>query len=216
MPSPKILEKKKKVVEQLVVELRDAKSIVFSNYQGLTVAQDTEMRAAFRKENLQYKVIKNTISVRALEQLGITGFENELVGPTALAWSNDDVVLAPRLVKKYADQFKKTEIKGGIVDGGRVDLPTITALANIPSLEVLYGQLVSSLIFPVTSLAMTLSSMAKKAEEMGAATVAELAAGKAEAKAPEAPAAADEAVAPEAAPEAAAEEAPAAEAAPEA
>lgn len=193
MPSPKILEAKKQIVEDLANELRDAKSIVLSNYQGLTVAQDTEMRTAFRKEALNYRVVKNTISIRALEALGLTGFEEELTGPTALAWSKEDVVLAPRLVKKYADQFKKTSIKAGVVDGKKADMNTMNALASIPSMEVLYGQLVSSLIFPVTSLAMTLNAMAKKMEENGAATVADLVSGAAPAKVEEvAPAEAEE------------------------
>ncbi len=203
MPSPKILEAKKQIVEDLANELRDAKSIVLSNYQGLTVAQDTEMRTAFRKEALNYRVVKNTISIRALEALGLTGFEKELTGPTALAWSTEDVVLAPRLVKKYADQFKKTSIKAGVVDGQKADMNTMNALASIPSLEVLYGQLVSSLIFPITSLAMTLNSMAKKMEENGAATVADLVSGAT-------PATAEEAAAPVEAAPAPAEEAPAA------
>lgn len=197
MPSPKILEAKKQIVEDLANELRDAKSIVLSNYQGLTVAQDTEMRTAFRKEALNYRVVKNTISIRALEALGLTGFEEELTGPTALAWSKEDVVLAPRLVKKYADQFKKTSIKAGVVDGKKADMNTMNALASIPSMEVLYGQLVSSLIFPVTSLAMTLNAMAKKMEENGAATVADLVSGAAPAKVEEAaPAEAVETAAP--------------------
>lgn len=200
MPSDKILAAKKKIVADLAAELADAKSIVFSKYQGLTVAQDTEMRTAFRKENLKYHVVKNTISVRALEKIGITGLEEELKGPTALVWSNDDVVMAPRMVKKFVDQFKKISIKGGVVEGAKSDLDTINALANIPSQETLYGQLVSALIFPVTSLAMTLSAMSKKAEEAGIENVADL---KAEAAAP-----AEEAPAAEAAP---AEEAPAAE-----
>lgn len=175
MPSKKILAAKKKVVENLAGELAEAKSIVLSNYQGLTVAQDTEMRTAFRKENLQYHVVKNSISVRALEKIGITGLEEELKGPTALVWSTEDIVLAPRMVKKYVDEFKKKiSIKGGIVEGAKSDLDTINALANIPSMEVLYGQLVSAMIFPITSLAMTLSSMSKKAEENGVENVAEL------------------------------------------
>lgn len=211
MPSPKILEAKKQIVEDLANELRDAKSIVLSNYQGLTVAQDTEMRTAFRKEALNYRVVKNTISIRALEALGLTGFEEELTGPTALAWSKEDVVLAPRLVKKYADQFKKTSIKAGVVDGKKADMNTMNALASIPSMEVLYGQLVSSLIFPVTSLAMTLNAMAKKMEENGAATIADLVSGAVPAKVEEAaPAEAEETAVPAEKAAEPAEEAPAA------
>ena len=223
MPSAEILKEKQAIVEELANDLSEAKSIVFSAYQGLTVDQDTQMRSAFRKENLKYRVVKNTISTLALEKIGITGLEDVLKGPTALAWSVDDVVMAPRMVKKFVDEFKKTEIKGGIVEGKVSDLDTINALANIPPQEVLYGQLVSALIFPVTSLAMTLNAMAKKAEEENVENVADLvveskpaedapAEEKAEASAEEAPAEAKaEASAEESAPEAKAEEAAPAE-----
>lgn len=188
MPSQKILEQKAAKVEALAAELKDAKSIVISDYQGLTVAQDTEMRKAFRAEQVVYRVYKNSISKRALEKIGVTDLEAELNGPTALAWSTEDVVAAPRLVKKYADQFKKTQIKGGIVDGEKQDLETIKALAEIPSTEILYGRLVSTLIFPVTALAMTLNALAKKAEESGSDQVSSLvAAAAAEEKPAEAP-----------------------------
>lgn len=193
MPSDKILAKKQAAVELLVEDLKSAESVVFSEYQGLTVDQDTQMRHAFREGNLNYRVVKNTQLLRAFEELGVTGLDEILTGPTAIAWSNDDITMAPRLVKKYVDDFKKMKIKGGVIEGALAPLETITALSNIPSLEVLYGQLVSSLIFPVTSLAMTLGAMAKKAEENGLENVKDLAV--------------------EAAP--AAEEAPAAETAPE-
>lgn len=174
MPSQKILAKKQQIVKDLAAELKDAKSIVVSNYQGLDVAQDTEMRRAFREAGLQYKVIKNTIALRALESIGITGMEDVLVGPTALAYSKDDIVLAPSLVKKFADQFKKTEIKGGVVEGAKSDLQSINALASIPSLEVLQGQLAFTLLFPITRFAMTLNALAKKGEEQGVDNVAAL------------------------------------------
>lgn len=193
MPSDKILAKKQAAVELLVEDLKSAESVVFSEYQGLTVDQDTQMRHAFREGNLNYRVVKNTQLLRAFEELGVTGLDEILTGPTAIAWSNDDITMAPRLVKKYVDDFKKMKIKGGVIEGALAPLETITALSNIPSLEVLYGRLVSSLIFPVTSLAMTLGAMAKKAEENGLENVKDLAV--------------------EAAP--AAEEAPAAETAPE-
>lgn len=175
MPSKKILAKKQAFVKNLAQELEGAESVVFSNYQGLSVEQDTKMRRAFREENLYYRVVKNTQALRAFAQLGITGLEDILKGPTALAWSKEDVTLAPRLVKKFADEFRKTQIKGGILDGELSTLDTIIALANIPATEVLYGQLVSSMLFPITSLAMTLNALYEKATEEGKENVADMA-----------------------------------------
>ncbi|MDO5733642.1 MAG: 50S ribosomal protein L10 [Eubacteriales bacterium] len=211
MASQKILAKKKKLVKELADELKEAQSIVFTDYQGLTVAQDTEMRAAFRKEGVEYRVIKNNISRRALESLGIVPEGDELIGPTALAFSKDDIVIAPRLAKKYVDEFKKIKIKGGVVEGKLESLDLINQLASIPSQETLYGQLVSSLLFPITSLAMTLGAAAKACEEKGLEQVKDLVnedAASAKAEEPAADAEATEAQA-EAANEASEEDAPA-------
>jgi len=141
---------------------------------GLNVAQDTEMRTAYREAGVTYRVIKNTVISRAFDQLGIDGFTDELTGPTAIAFSTEDVVLAPKLTKQFADKIKKFEIKGGIMEGAKVDLDKIMQLASIPDQQTLYGQLVSGLIFPVTSLAMTLNALAEKAAEEGKENVADL------------------------------------------
>lgn len=174
MPSPKILEQKKQRVNRLADELKDAQSIVLADYMGLNVAQDTEMRTAYREAGVTYRVIKNTVISRAFDQLGIDGFTEELTGPTAIAFSTEDVVLAPKLTKQFADKIKKFEIKGGIMEGAKVDLDKIMQLASIPDHQTLYGQLVSGLIFPVTSLAMTLNALAEKAAEEGKENVADL------------------------------------------
>lgn len=177
MPAQKVLAKKQAQVASLAKELKDAQSIVFSNYQGLTVAQDTEMRAAFRKEGLNYKVVKNNIALRALQELGFSGLEETMKGPIALAYSNEDVVLAPRLVKQFVEKFKKTEIKGGIVENKLAELKTITALSQIPSTEELYGQFVCGMVYPIRSLAITLNLLAEKAAAAGVDTVGALASG---------------------------------------
>ena len=183
MPSVKILEQKKKVVKELRKELETAKSMVFTDYMGLNVAQDTEMRTAFRKEGLEYRVIKNTITTRVFDEMGLEDLKSILVGPTAVAYSSEDPILAPRLVVKYRDQFKKFSLKGGVMDGEIISNEEIEELANIPALPILHGRLVSTLLFPISSLAITLNLLAKKAEEAGAENVAELAA---DATAPEA------------------------------
>lgn len=186
MPSPRILEQKKQLVDALAAELKNAQSIVLNDYMGLNVAEDTEMRTAFRKAGVTYRVIKNTTILRAFEKLGITGFEEELKGPTALAFS-EDVVLAPKLSKEYAEKTKKMEIKGGAIEGAKVELAQIMQLASIPDVSTLHGQLVSGLIFPIRSLAMTLNALAEKAAEAGKENVADLLV-EGEAKAAEAPA----------------------------
>lgn len=205
MPSDKILKQKQAAVKALAEDIKGAESVVFSEYQGLTVEQDTAMRKAFREEGLDYRVVKNTALLRAFEALGIDNLEDVLVGPTAVAWSKEDITAAPRMLKKFVDEYKIIKIKGGVIDGAKAELETITALSEIPSVEVLYGKLVSSLLFPITSLAMTLNAIAKKGEETGKEQVADLV----EAKAAEEPAAeATEEAKPEEKPEETSEAAP--------
>jgi hypothetical protein len=99
MPSNKILEMKKAIVTGLADEFRQAQTMVFADYRGLTVAQDTELRTAMRKAGVKYKVIKNKLAVLAAQQAGIKGMEALFTGPTAVAYSNDDVVAPAKLVK---------------------------------------------------------------------------------------------------------------------
>ncbi len=174
MPSAKILKRKQQVVSDLANELKDAQSIVLTDYQGLTVAQDTEMRSEFRKNNVQYRVVKNQIIKRAFETLGIEAPTDALTGPSALAFSKEDIVSAPRLSKKFAEKFKKTEIKGGVMEGQTVELATIMQLANIPDTHTLHGQLVGTLIHPVRKLAFVLNLVAKQGDEEGKEQVADL------------------------------------------
>ena len=174
MPSEKKLVAKKKQVDALVKELKTAESIVLADYKGLTVAQDTEMRAEFRRQGLTYKVVKNSITERAFEQLGIQGMEETLVGPTAIAYSADDVVLAPRMVRKYSDKFRKMTIKGGIVGSEVYSLDHIMQLSRIESRESLYGQLLFMMLYPLTAFTQVAQQIADKGQEAGVDKVADL------------------------------------------
>lgn len=175
MPSKKVLQEKQEIVSSLSGEFKNAKSIVFAEYRGLTVAQDTEMRAAMRKAGVRYQVIKNTLSGRALIDAGVTGIDELVKGPTAIAYSKDDAVAPAKAVKQYADKWDKLKIKGGIMEGTVISLAEVNQLASIPAREVLYGQIVCGLITPIASLAMILNAISEKANEQGVTEVAALA-----------------------------------------
>ena len=171
------------------------------------------MRAKFREEGIHYQVVKNTLSIRAMHELGIKDIDEVFAGPTAIAYSTEDVVLAPRLVRESSEKFKKMSIKGGIVEGKSVSLEEIIALSYVPTQNVLYGQLAFMLLYPLTALAQVSGQIATKAEEAGVETVGELLAGADTAKVEEE--AAVDAAEEEPVAEAAAEEEPAIEAAAE-
>ncbi len=158
-------ENKKQLVSELASQLKDAKSIVFVDYRGLTVAEDTVMRRNFRNENVTYKVCKNTLFKLALKEIGVTDFdEKNLEGTTAVVFGNDEVAPA-RLFCKSAKDFNKMEVKFGIVDGKVMDKNGIEALAKVPSREVLIAMLLGTLQGPISALARALNGIAEKKQE---------------------------------------------------
>ena len=211
MPSEKILAAKQKRVEDLSSELKVATTSVFVATRGLTVAQDTEMRAELRKAGVKFEVIKNTVLRRVFADLGFEGLDEVFKGPTAVGYS-DDIIAPAKVLAKYSEDIEPMEIKGGIIDGKVASIDDVIALSKVPDPETLQTQVAYSLLFPFTKLAMLVKAVAeKKQEEGGEAPVAaaEEAAPAVEEKAEaEAPAAEAEAPAAEEAPaEAPAEEA---------
>ncbi|MGI6326736.1 MAG: 50S ribosomal protein L10 [Saccharofermentanales bacterium] len=167
MPSEKILRAKQEIVAGLADEFKQAQSIVFADYRGLTVEQDTVMRTALRQAGVKYRVVKNSISSRALADAGYEGLDDILKGPTAIAYSVDDVVASAKVLKEYADKFNKLKIKGGIMEGKAIDVNEVNRLAAIPGKEVLQGQLVYTLVSPITCLAIVLQGIKEKMEGAG-------------------------------------------------
>ena len=185
MPSEKILAAKQQRVEDLVSELKGATTYVFVATRGLTVAQDTEMRAELRKAGVKFAVIKNTVLRRVFAELGFEGLDEVFQGPTAVGYSND--IIAPaKVLAKYSEDFEPMEIKGGIIDGKVATVAEIVALSKVPDPTTLQTQVAYSLLFPFTKLAMLVKAVAEKKQEEGgeAAPVAAPAAVEAPAEAP--------------------------------
>ena len=195
MPSEKILEAKKKIVADLVANYKEAQSFVFVDARGLTVEQDTALRSEMRKNGVCYKVVKNTTLNLVFKELGIEGLDDMFKGPTAVAYSKEDMMAPAKVSKKFADDFEKLTIKGGIIEGKVATVAEVEALAAVPSKDVLLSQIVYALLFPITKLAMLTKAAAEKLEAEGGAAAAPAAeeAPAEEAKAEEAAPAAEEA-----------------------
>jgi large subunit ribosomal protein L10 len=163
--SAEIMKAKEQIVSEYVEKVGKAKSFVLIDYRGLTVAEDTAMRNELRKNNVEYKVIKNRLVLRALKESGIEGFDALLEGPTALAISYEDAVAPSKII---VDSVKKTNnkisVKGGVVEGKTLDVEGIKKVASIPSKPVLVAQLLGMLQTPIRGLAVALSEIAKKQE----------------------------------------------------
>ncbi|MBQ8509569.1 MAG: 50S ribosomal protein L10 [Clostridia bacterium] len=172
MPSEKILAQKQQVVAELTEKIKSASSGVIVNYSGITVADDTALRAALRKAGVEYSVYKNSTTGRACENAGYGELKNVLEGMTAIAISNDDPVAPAKILKEYAEKIETFELKGGFVDGGVLDQKGVEALAAIPSKPILVGKMLGSLQKSLYGLAYVLQAKIDK-ENGGAEAPAE-------------------------------------------
>ncbi len=162
MPSAKILESKKQIVADLTEKLQNAASGVIVNYSGITVENDTKLRADLRKAGVDYAVIKNTMTKRACENVGYGELASALEGMTAIAISKDDAVAPAKILKEYAEKIDTFELKAGFVDGKVLDKDGVLELANIPSKEILIGKLLGSIQSPLYGLACALQAIIDK------------------------------------------------------
>ena len=156
------LEAKQALVEEIKEKLQKAKTVVFVDYRGLTVAQDTKLRADFRKNGAEYRVYKNRLMVRALNELGYTGCESYLEGTSAVAFGYEDEVAPAKIVDGASSENCAFTIKFGIYNKNIVDADAVKKLAKIPSREVLLAQLVGMLSSPMRGLAVCLKAIADK------------------------------------------------------
>ncbi len=173
MPSNKILEEKKQVVESLAAKLQSAKSGVLVKYEGIKVSEDTELRNALRKAGVEYTVMKNTLTGRACDIAGYGEMKQYLSGMTAIAVSQDDPIAPAKIMKEFADKIDCFEIKAGFVDGGVIDLAGVESLAATPSKEVLIAKMMGSLMSPLYGLAYVLQAKIDKENGEGAEAPAE-------------------------------------------
>lgn len=166
MPSQSVIAKKQQFVEELTEKLKNAASGVLVDYKGITVEDDTKLRKELRENGVDYFVVKNTLLKRALNAAGIEGLDSALEGTTAIALSNDDIIIAPKVLNKKSEDSKgQFAIKLGFVDGKVISKEEVEAYAKLPSKETLLSQLVFMLQSPMQRLAIAISEIEKKQGE---------------------------------------------------
>lgn len=149
-------------VAEIKEKLGKASSFVLLDYKGLTVAEDTELRSAFRKSGVTYHVYKNRLVKIALNEMGYNQFDDALSGPTAVAMGSDDIAAPAKIALEKSKAFKKMEVKCGLVDGSFLDQAGCNTLATLPSREGLISQILGLLQSPVAGLARALAAIAEK------------------------------------------------------
>ena len=166
MPSESVIAKKQQFVEELTEKLKNAAGGVLVDYKGISVEDDTKLRKELRENGVDYFVVKNTLLKRALNAAGIEGLDSALEGTTAIALSNDDIIAAPKVLNKKAEDSKgQFSIKLGFIDGKVISKEEVEAYAKLPSKETLLSQLVFMLQSPIQRLAIAISEIEKKQGE---------------------------------------------------
>lgn len=160
------IAKKETLVQAAAEKFESAASVVIVDYRGLTVEEVTNLRKQLRDAGVEMKVIKNSILSRTAKKVGLDGLDEVFTGPTAVAFSNDDVVAPAKIIDEFAKDAKALEIKGGVIEGKVSSVEQITALAKLPNREGLLSMLLSVLQAPVRNVAYAVKAVAEKNEEV--------------------------------------------------
>ncbi|MCB8508574.1 50S ribosomal protein L10 [Enterococcus faecalis] len=160
------IAKKETLVQAAAEKFESAASVVIVDYRGLTVEEVTNLRKQLRDAGVEMKVIKNSILSRAAKKVGLDGLDEVFTGPTAVVFSNDDVVAPAKIIDEFAKDAKALEIKGGVIEGKVSSVEQITALAKLPNREGLLSMLLSVLQAPVRNVAYAVKAVAEKNEEV--------------------------------------------------
>lgn len=156
------LEAKQQIVEEIKAKITASSSVVFANYNRLTVAEVGDLRNKFKEANCEYKVYKNTLVRKAFNELGVTAFDADLNGTTATVFAQDETSAAKVFVKAVKENKaleEKIVPKCAYVDQSYVDKQGVQALANMPSKEELIAKMLGSMQAPLTNFAGVLSSL---------------------------------------------------------
>ena len=152
-------EQKAAVIDEVAGQIRDAQAIFAVDYRGLTVRQAADLRSRLIEIDANLRVVKNTLTERAADQVGADALKQYLEGPTAFTFVNGDPVMAAKALAAFRKETQLPEFKGGWMDGKEISVAEIEALSKLPSLDVMHGQLVGLIAMPISGLARSLNAL---------------------------------------------------------
>ncbi|MEA4919937.1 MAG: 50S ribosomal protein L10 [Clostridiaceae bacterium] len=164
MPNAKVLSEKQAIVAAMVEQMKNASSGVFVDYKGITVDADTRFRTELRQNNVEYSVVKNTLTRFAAHEVGFEELDPILNGTTALAMSKEDPIAPARLVGNFIKKNPKLSfaVKGGFVEGKVVDVDTIMSLSTLTNKNDLVATVLGTLNAPIAALARVINAIAEQ------------------------------------------------------
>jgi large subunit ribosomal protein L10 len=152
-------EQKAATIAELASEIRQSLAVFAVDYRGLSVPQAAELRSKLRDADASFRVVKNSLTERAADEVGADSLKPMLSGPTALTFVRGDAALAAKVLADYARLTQLLPFKGGLMEGDVLEVSQILAISRLPSREVLYGQLVGMVASPVSGLVRTLGAL---------------------------------------------------------
>ena len=160
MPNAKVLSEKQAIVEALVERIKSASAGVLVDYKGITVAEDTALRTELRKDEVNYTVVKNTLTRKALDKLGMNELDSVLNGTTSLATADNDPIAPFRILSDYSKKLnERFNIKAAFMDGKVLNEAEIAEMSALPSKDALYAKVLGTMIAPITGLAVCLGQI---------------------------------------------------------
>lgn len=160
------IAKKAELVDVYAQKFADAASVVVADSRGLTVEQDTVLRKQLREAGVEFKVVKNSILRRAAEKAGLNDLAESFVGPSAVAFSNEDVIAPAKILSEFEKTADALEVKAGVIDGVVSSKEEIAAIASLPGREGLLSMLLSVLQAPVRNVAYAINAVAESKEDV--------------------------------------------------
>ena len=152
-------DQKAVAIAEIAENIDQSEAIFAVDYRGITVAQVAELRAKLRDADATFKVVKNSLTERAADQVGAEALKDFLAGPTALTFVRGDAATAAKTIADYARATQLLPFKGGLMEGAALDVEQIRSLSRLPSREVLYSQLVGVVASPISGLVRTLGAL---------------------------------------------------------
>ena len=156
---------KSQLVSEYAAQFKESSALVVVDYRGLSVEQVTDLRKQLRAEGVEFKVLKNNISRRAVAEAGYTGLEDIFVGPTAVAYSKEDVVAPARILYNFSKENEALELKAGLIEGVAASLEQVTELAKLPNRDGMLSMLLSVLQAPMRNMALVVKAVSEQKEE---------------------------------------------------
>jgi large subunit ribosomal protein L10 len=152
-------DQKVAVIDEVAAQISEAEAVFAVDYRGISVPQAAELRTRLREADASFRIVKNTLTMRAADKAGADGLKELLEGPTAMTFVRGDAAMAAKALSDFRRANNLLEFKGGWMNGAALDPAQIDAIAKLPSREVLYGRLVGMVAHPLNGLAGALGNL---------------------------------------------------------